>query len=452
MVVRCGDNSTSKDERIAYHIDHVLTLFQNVTRKVAIDALQAILEDGKTFLDNRITLFTEWQILGQVKLLKQQLERNKNRNDAMGNYIAHILEEKIKVQLTKVKNEDTSYDCMTNAMLQRFQFHPYKAKALFKRAIELNCRNFEAIYCQSMISLRLIRVVDYLKCLRVALHSCEQEIHEMKLASHSNNDPDLVWFDEIPIRNACAFRHAISGRIYIKFKQNKRALQEYKTALKHDPKFMFSYFYLGQYYAFDGERNEALARKNFEKALSLVGVQRRTVYTSLIYDNMGQSFEIFSDNRAAMECYEKAIQHNQLYAWGYQGRGYVNGTWNMYDRAIQDSTKCLKFEPEMKVVAAEIYAERARIQFGLDNKEQCILDLETCRRLDPTQVYPYVMLSFLEKDKRRALQLLDEGERNCCSDPTDLQYLLERKAWYYTHVEPNQDMAKLYAQRAKRMK
>ncbi len=124
----------------------------------------------------------------------------------------------------------------------------------------------------------------------------------------------------------------------------------------------------------------------------------------------------------------------------------------MYDRAIQDSTKCLMFEPEMRVVAAEIYAERARIQFNLDNKEQCMIDLETCRRLDPRQVYPYVMLSFLEKDKKKAIQFLDEGERLCSGDPADLQYILERKAWFYTHVESNLVLSKQYAQRAKRIK
>jgi hypothetical protein len=106
----------------------------------------------------------------------------------------------------------------------------------------------------------------------------------------------------------------------------------------------------------------------------------------------------------------------------------------------------------MKGVAAEVYAERGRIQFGLDNKEQCIKDLEMCRQLDPTQVYPYVMLSFLEKDKKRALELLNLGEEKCSTEPADLQYLLERKAWYYTYVDANPKMSSWYDQRAKIMK
>jgi tetratricopeptide (TPR) repeat protein len=308
-----GDNRNTKEDRIAYHIDHALSLFHNITRKVAINALKAVLEENNdSFLKKEEPAFNEWQILGQVRVLKNQLERNRKKSDPMGKFIVQTLEEKIMKQLEQFMQDETSYDYMTNAMLQRFQFHPYKAKALFQKAIALNSRNFEAIYCQSMISLRLIRVIDYLKCLKVALFICDQEIHEMNLANRTNQDPDMIWFDDLPINLANAFRHAILGRIFIKYKQHKRALREYKTALRFDPRFMFSYFYMGQYYAFDGERNEALAKKNFEKALALVGVQRRSVYTSLIYDNMGQSCENFTDNQAAMECYEKAIQSNEL--------------------------------------------------------------------------------------------------------------------------------------------
>jgi tetratricopeptide (TPR) repeat protein len=307
-----GNNFSSKEERIAYHIDHALSLFQNITKNVAMKALRAILEEGGcSQLKKEEHSFVDWQIYGQVRVLKGQLERNKKRTDEMGKYIATTLQEAVIKQLERISAEETSYDNMTNAMLERFQFHPYKAKILFQKAISLNSRNFEAIYCQSMISLRLIRVIDYLKCMRVALNICEQEIHEMRLACRTNQDVDLIWFDDTPIKQTLAFRHAITGRIYIKYKQHKRALREYKMALNYDPKFMFSYFYMGQYYAFDGERNEALAKKNFERALALVGVQRRTVYTSLIYDNMGQSCENFTDNQAAMECYEKAVQNNE---------------------------------------------------------------------------------------------------------------------------------------------
>ncbi|KAL0478587.1 hypothetical protein AKO1_008158 [Acrasis kona] len=352
MVLVSGDNNSPKKDRILYHIEHALSLFQNITKREAVRALRAVLEDGDTLVTKYEAVFIEWQIFGQVKLMNSQLRRCKLLDSEIGVYIYKTASEKLRAQLEQITKEETSYDYMTNAMLQRFQFHPYKAKALFQRAIALNTRNFEAIYCQSMISLRLIRVVDYLKCLKVALHICEQEIHEMTLASpEQTDDVDLHWFDEAPIKQANAFRHAILGRIYIKYKEHQKALQEYKASLNFDKRFMFSYFYMGQYYAFDGERNEALAKKNFKKALSLVGVQRKTVYTSLIYDNMGQSCENFADNQAAMECYEKAIHSNKLYAWGYQGRGYVNGSWNLFDKAIQDSTMCLQFEPEMKVVS-----------------------------------------------------------------------------------------------------
>jgi tetratricopeptide (TPR) repeat protein len=313
MPIITGDNRNSKEERIAYHIDHALSLFHNITKKVAIIALKTVIEENGDSLSKKDeSSLNEWQILGQVRVLKNQLQRNRSKSDPIARFIVQTLEEKVLKQLEQFVADDTSYDYMTNAMLQRFQFHPYKAKALFQKAISLNCRNFEAIYCQSMISLRLIRVIDYLKCLKVALFICDQEIHEMNLAARSSEDPDMVWFDESPINMANAFKHAILGRIYIKYKSHKRALREYKIALRFDPRFMFSYFYMGQYYAFDGERNEALAKKNFEKALSLVGVQRRSVYTSLIYDNMGQSCENFTDNQAAMECYERAIQCNEL--------------------------------------------------------------------------------------------------------------------------------------------
>jgi hypothetical protein len=124
----------------------------------------------------------------------------------------------------------------------------------------------------------------------------------------------------------------------------------------------------------------------------------------------------------------------------------------MYDKAIRDSSMCLEFKPEMREVKAEILAERGRIQFGLDNKEQCFRDLETSRSLDKTRVYPYLMLSFLEKDKKRALEILDEGEKNCASDPADLQAIMDRKAWYYTYVNANAPKAALYSKRVVALK
>jgi tetratricopeptide (TPR) repeat protein len=337
--------------------------------------------------------------------------------------------------INQIQNEQTSYDYMRQAMLLRFEFKPYKANECFKRSIELNPHSYESIYSRAMIALRLNRPIDYLKQLNLALFVCEREIALMQLRP--------AWFDVGIVTRASSFRHSIRGRIFIKRKQYAKSLKEYEQAINIDPKSMYAHFYLGFYYSFEGrDKVDDLSTRHFIEALKYTGVERRDVYASLIYDNLGQVFENSDRFEEALQFYTKALEANPRYGWGYQNRALLLPEMNRYEQAVDDNTNCINFEPEMKSMLSDLYAERARAHFNLGETVKCKQDLEQAKKLDPTLEYPYVMLSYLEaNDEEKALKYLEEGIENCRGESADLLSVLGRKYWFYTTVVQDPEKA-----------
>jgi tetratricopeptide (TPR) repeat protein len=422
-------------ERIQLHslIRHTLSVFQNVTQKIAIIALHSLV-NTKLF-ETSAVLLQEWHIYDHIALLRQLLNNLAQNNvQSVGihpndaQWAQFTFERERKTMIKLIGTCQTSYDYMRKAMLLRFEFKPYMANKCFKKSIELNPHSYESIYSRAMIALRLNKTIDYLKQLSCALYICEREIALMECRP--------TWFDHGLVTRARSFCHSIRGRILIKRKLYAASLREYESAMNVDRSSMYAHFYLGFYYSFEGkEKDDEMSTRYFLEALKLTGVERRDVYASLIYDNLGQVFESADRFEDALQFYTKSLEANSRYGWGYQNRALLLPEMNRYDEAVADNTKCIEFEPEMPSILSDLYAERARSYFNLGNSETCIHDLQNAKRLDPTLEYPYVMLSYLESgDHEKALQLLDEGIMNCRGESADLLSVLSRKYWFYTTI------------------
>lgn len=421
-------------KQIEFQIRHTLSIFQNVSQEIAVIALQSLV-NAEVFERNRV-LLGEWHIYDHVATLRKLLENLSKKyviddssvHDRDKQWTLRTFERERVLFLEKVKCEETSYDYMRKAMLLRFEFKPRLANKFFHRSIELNPHSYESIYSRAMIALRLNRPIDYLKQLHLALFVCDREITLMERNSS--------WFDTNLIQRARSFRHSIRGRILIKRKMYTSSLREYESAMSADKTSMYAHFYLGFYYSFEGrEKDDDLSTKHFLEALKLTGVERRDVYTSLIYDNLGQVFESADRFEEALQFYTKSLEANPRYGWGYQNRALLLPEMNRYEEAVRDNTQCIEFQPEMPSILSDLYAERARSYFNLGDVDQCVHDLERAKKLDPTLEYPYVMLSYLESsDEAKALRLLDEGIEKCCGESADLLSVLSRKYWFYNTV------------------
>ncbi|KAL0483552.1 UDP-N-acetylglucosamine-peptide N-acetylglucosaminyltransferase [Acrasis kona] len=433
-------------------IQHSLSIFQNVSQSVSISALRSLVDAH--VLEQNVQLFKDWNIYAHIIVLTTLLATLSSSFDPDLDTFAYYgvhkedltwtleeFERQRQAMLRQVEAEETSYCYMRRAMLLRFEFKPKQANKCFKRSVELNQHSYESIYSRAMIALRLNKPIDYLKQLNLALFVCERDIALM--------DRMPRWFDQQLVIRAKSFKHSIRGRMLIKRKLYASSLKEYKSAVQVDCTSMYAHFYLGFYYSFEGrEKNDELSTKHFMEALRFTGVERRDVYASLIYDNLGQVFESADRFEEALRFYTRSLEANPRYGWGYQNRALLLPEMNRYNEAVNDNTQCIEFEPEMDSISSDLYAERARSYFNLSENEKCINDLIKAKSLDPTLEYPYVMLSYLEiGDEAKALQLIEEGIRNCRGESADLLSVLGRKYWFYSTVV--NDYAK--AQEAKRV-
>ncbi|MFC1478962.1 fused MFS/spermidine synthase [Planctomycetota bacterium] len=159
------------------------------------------------------------------------------------------------------------------------------------------------------------------------------------------------------------------GVLYMKKDENDKAVDDFTSVIKKDPRNTFAFFNRGKVYFQKKQYTRAL--KDFSRALEqnpqnlMIVVARGQVLL-----NQGNYVEALKD-------FSKAIKNNRMFAQAYFFRGITFTLLERYGYAFKDFSRVILLSPR----DADAYARRAHVLFRLDYPEKAWEDVKTCESL-----------------------------------------------------------------------
>ncbi len=182
---------------------------------------------------------------------------------------------------------------------------------------------------------------------------------------------------------ALDFYRPVVAQIYLKQGEYKKAIIEYRNALKLEPKSVELHNNLGIAYQKDQQFEEAL--KAFQTALQLNPNYAQT------YNNMGNVYESLGDFQNAQKYYERAIELKPDLADAYNNLGILYGKQGNLERSVKILKQALKIKPDYYIALNNLGI--AYLQMG--KSQQAIKAWQESLKIEPAQkkILEYIQIA-----------------------------------------------------------
>ncbi|MCZ6860392.1 MAG: tetratricopeptide repeat protein [Alphaproteobacteria bacterium] len=161
------------------------------------------------------------------------------------------------------------------------------------------------------------------------------------------------------------------GADYYKLKQYHRAIQDFSGALRLNPSDANYYSHRGSAHFLLKQCRRAI--QDYSAALRLDPKNART------YSNRGDAYRCLKQYRRAIQEHNVAVRLNPNLFQSYYNRGYIYGVLKQYRRAIQDFAEAIRISPKF----ADAYGNRGWSHEKLGHKLLAIRDYRMLLRLRP---------------------------------------------------------------------
>jgi len=161
------------------------------------------------------------------------------------------------------------------------------------------------------------------------------------------------------------------GTAYFSKGELDKAIKDYDTAIRLDPKNSPAFSNRGTLHMAQGQPDLALADYN--------GALKANPQNANVYNLRGLLYSRTGHLDLAVQDYTSAIKLNSKFADAYNDRGYAYYTMKKYELALADFSAAMKLTPKDPVA---VYM-RSLTYGRLGKKPQADQDLATARKLDP---------------------------------------------------------------------
>jgi tetratricopeptide (TPR) repeat protein len=192
-------------------------------------------------------------------------------------------------------------------------------------------------------------------------------------------DPDNKSAKEFLERLEPARKYLEKGEACYNKGEYDKAIAEYTSALKQNPKYIKAYIGRSDTYQKKGEADNAIADCN--KAIKLAPNNSDAYLT-----RAEAYFRLKKDHTQAFWDFDKSISLDPKYARAYNNRAVAYSDVGDHERALQDINKAISLDPKN----CATYCSRAGIYSSLKDFDKALEDLSAAIRLNPKFSIIYV--------------------------------------------------------------
>ncbi|RMD95005.1 MAG: tetratricopeptide repeat protein [Calditrichaeota bacterium] len=191
---------------------------------------------------------------------------------------------------------------------------------------------------------------QYIFILFVFIASCKTSTKQNPHLAEEYYGKALVAKSELDYQTALAYldsalannpKHFMAwlhkGLIYAQLQDFNRSDECYREALKIEPEFLDAMYNLG---------NNALRRQKYKDAIEIYRKLLKLKEAPEFWHNMGRAYLELGDQVQAQTCFQRAIELDSTYAYGYHSLGTLAERQGNYQQAVIYYEKATHFAPQ----------------------------------------------------------------------------------------------------------